>query len=111
MRLPKEALVGLDGLEREEAPPAKAPSKTPPTPLTLAAESSARLKAEIERAGGREVCFLARVDEGRPLADPPVASQGRQKAQRQYERRSDEESPTDPANRHPGSVPVEARAS
>ena len=70
MRLPKEALVGLDGLEPDEAPPAKAPGKTPPTPLTLSAESSARLKAEIERAGGREVCFLARVDDEMPVLAP-----------------------------------------
>ena len=39
MRLPKEALVGLDGLEPDEAPPAKAPGKTPPTPLTLSARA------------------------------------------------------------------------
>ena len=76
MRLPKEALVGLDGLEPEEAPPAKAPSKTPPTPLTLSAESAERLKAEIERAGGREVCFLARVDEDRVVREPRAVARG-----------------------------------
>jgi len=76
MRLPKEALVGLDGLEPDETPPAKAPGKTPPTPLTLSAESSARLKAEIERAGGREVCFLARVDEDRVIHEPRAVARG-----------------------------------
>jgi ATP-dependent DNA helicase DinG len=78
MRLPKEALVGLDGLEPDAVlpAPAKAPSKPPPTPLTLSAETSARLKAEIERAGGREVCFLARVDEDRVVREPRAVARG-----------------------------------
>ena len=78
MRLPKEALVGLDGLEPEVALPgsAQAPSKPPPTPLTLSNESAARLRAEIERAGGREVCFLARVDEGRVVREPRAVARG-----------------------------------
>ncbi|MCH7533291.1 MAG: DEAD/DEAH box helicase [Gemmatimonadetes bacterium] len=80
MRIPKEALVGLDGLdgvdglEPEAAPPR--PAATPPTPLTLSGESSARLKAEIERAGGREVCFLARVDEDRVVREPRAVARG-----------------------------------
>jgi ATP-dependent DNA helicase DinG len=74
MRIPKEALVGFDGLEPEaEAPQA---SKTPPTPLTLSVESAARLRAEIERAGGREVCFLARVDEDRVVREPRAVARG-----------------------------------
>ena len=53
MRLPREVLVGLDGLDTEENPsrPAATPPRLPatsPAPLTLSAESSARLKAEIE---------------------------------------------------------------
>jgi ATP-dependent DNA helicase DinG len=78
MRLPKEALVGLDGLEPDAVlpAPAKVPSKPPPTPLTLSAETSARLKAEIERAGGREVCFLARVDEDRVVREPRAVARG-----------------------------------
>jgi ATP-dependent DNA helicase DinG len=77
MRLPKEVLVGLDGLDPdEEAPDAKARSKPPPTPLSLSSESSARMRAEIERAGGREVCFLARVDEQRVVREPRAVARG-----------------------------------
>jgi ATP-dependent DNA helicase DinG len=78
MRIPKEALVGLDGLEPGATPrgPAQAPTKTPPTPLTLSAESTARLREEIERAGGREVCFLARVDGDRVVREPRTVARG-----------------------------------
>ena len=81
MRLPREVLVGLDGLDTEENPsrPAATPPRLPatsPAPLTLSAESSARLKAEIERAGGREVCFLAHVDEGRVVREPRAVARG-----------------------------------
>ncbi|MCH8168517.1 MAG: DEAD/DEAH box helicase, partial [Proteobacteria bacterium] len=41
-----------------------------------AAEREVRLKAEIERAGGREVCFLARVDEDRVVREPRAVARG-----------------------------------
>ena len=90
MRIPKETLVGLDGLEPEAPPPdfdglepgatphslSQTPTKPTPTPLRLSAESSARLRTEIERAGGREVCFLARVDEERVVCEPRAVARG-----------------------------------
>jgi ATP-dependent DNA helicase DinG len=91
VRLPKEALVGLDGLEQDEAEPAegRAPpasragvlaeagvTRAAPRPLTLSAEAAARIRSEIERAGGREVCFLASVDEGRVVHDPRAVARG-----------------------------------
>ena len=46
------------------------------TPLTLSAEAALRIRAEIERAGGREVCFLASVDEARVVRDPRAVARG-----------------------------------
>jgi ATP-dependent DNA helicase DinG len=72
VRLPKEALAGLDGLEPEV--PRRAPA--PPTPLTLSPESRAKIRAEVARAGGREVCFLAEVDERRVVNEPRAVARG-----------------------------------
>jgi ATP-dependent DNA helicase DinG len=49
---------------------------TPPRALTLAPGTAERLRAEIERAGGREVCFLATVDENRVVFDPRAVARG-----------------------------------
>jgi ATP-dependent DNA helicase DinG len=54
------------------AAPPDAPSD--PVPLRLDPAASARIRSEVERAGGREVCFLARVTPDRVIVEPrPVA--------------------------------------
>ena len=73
VRLPEEVLAGLDGLVPE---PALRRPAAPPTPLKLSAECRERLRAEIARAGGREVCFLATVDESRTVHDPRAVARG-----------------------------------
>ena len=73
LRLPKEVLAGLDGLD-EEAPPPR-PS-VPPTPLTLSPDAAERIRHEIARAGGREVCFLASVDGDRVVHGPRAVARG-----------------------------------
>jgi len=73
-------LVGLDGLDEpvEEAPSGRA--SKPRRPLTLSVEATASMRAEIERAGGREVCFLASVDEARVVRDPRAVARGNHEA-------------------------------
>lgn len=73
----RAVLAGLDGLEPEddEAPPTKE-GRTPLRPLRLTREARARVRVEIERAGGREVCFLAEVDGRRRVHDPRAVSRG-----------------------------------
>ena len=72
--LPREALVGLDGLEPSDEEP-RAP-KPAVVPLTLSPETALYVRSEIARAGGREVCFLASVDEGRIVHDPRAVARG-----------------------------------
>jgi len=74
--LPKEALAGFDGLEPDEEIVTASAGRPPPTPLTLSPDAAQRLRHEIERAGGREVCFLASVDERRVVRDPRAVSRG-----------------------------------
>ena len=76
IRLPREALVGLDGFEPDEDAAEAAPRTAPDVPLTLSPASAAKIRQEIERAGGREVCFLATVDEQRVVHDPRAVSRG-----------------------------------
>lgn len=80
LTLPKEALAGLDGLDRAEDDEVEGPGatdpRTPARPLTLAPASRARIRAEIDRAGGREVCFLASVDGERVVHDPRAVARG-----------------------------------
>lgn len=84
MRLPKEVLVGLDGLEghdvdgqdADEGVPHPRSGEVPPAPLSLSAAATERIRAEIERAGGREVCFLASVDEARVVREPRAVARG-----------------------------------
>jgi ATP-dependent DNA helicase DinG len=80
---PERALLaGLDGLEApdpesdlsEEALRATAPKSS--RPLRLSPDAAARIRSEIERAGGREVCFLADVDEKRMIRDPKAVARG-----------------------------------
>ncbi len=47
-----------------------------PHPLRLAPEAAQCLRAEIERAGGREVCFLASVDATRVVRTPRAVARG-----------------------------------
>jgi ATP-dependent DNA helicase DinG len=68
-------LVGVDGLEPEDEPSPPRRRKTT-RPLRLTKDAQARVRAEIERAGGREVCFLADVDEQRRIHDPRAVSRG-----------------------------------
>jgi ATP-dependent DNA helicase DinG len=72
----RAVLAGLDGLEPEEEEPAPRKGRAPGRPLSLTREAQARVRAEIERAGGREVCFLAEVDERRRVHDPRAVSRG-----------------------------------
>ena len=88
LRLPREALVGLDGLIEEDdggdepgAPGSDAAREGPalrpaPRALTLSDDAVARIRHEIERAGGREVCFLAEVDEERVVHGVRAVSRG-----------------------------------
>ena len=75
LRLPAAALAGLDGLEDDveegdgDGQPDAARSgrrraaRDLSLPdLTLSPEAARRIREEIARAGGREVCFLATVD-------------------------------------------------
>ncbi len=76
----RAVLVGLDGLEPDpEEPPGEKPfrgGRRVSRPLSLSPESRDRIRAEIERAGGREVCFLADVDERRVVLEPRAVSRG-----------------------------------
>jgi ATP-dependent DNA helicase DinG len=47
-----------------------------PIPLTLDPDAAARVRAEIERAGGREVCFLVEVTAARTLVNPRAVARG-----------------------------------
>lgn len=82
--LPASALSGLDGLDFD-ADAAGVPGQQgqdgsapppPDRPLTLSDSSSERLRAEIARAGGREVCFLADVDDDRIVQNPRAVARG-----------------------------------
>ncbi len=81
MSVPAEALFGLDGLEdaddaSQASPGTTVPDALPAARLTLSPEAQAGLRAEIARAGGREVCFLAEVDEQRVVRQPRAVARG-----------------------------------
>ena len=76
LRAQRAVLAGLDGLEPEDGGPEPGRGPVPGRPLRLTREARARVRAEIERAGGREVCFLAEVDESRRVHDPRAVSRG-----------------------------------
>ncbi|MBI4541034.1 MAG: helicase c2 [Gemmatimonadetes bacterium] len=48
--------------------------------LRLTTEAAARIRAEIERARGREVCFLATVTPDREVVDPRAVARGNREA-------------------------------
>jgi len=87
-RLPKAALAGLDGTEdgaedtRADAAAGKPlesarRARDPAVPeLTLSPEARVRIRDEIARAGGREVCFLASVDDARVVHDARAVARG-----------------------------------
>lgn len=68
-------LAGLDGLD-QEGPALPEPPKRGGRPLRLSEAAAKRVRMEIERAGGREVCFLASVDEARVVHRPRAVSRG-----------------------------------
>lgn len=83
----RAVLSGLDGLEPEGPEETGGGSRggegskgkgrrRPPRPLRLTREAQARIRSEIARAGGREVCFLADVDDRRQVHDPRAVSRG-----------------------------------
>lgn len=72
---PAATLVGLDGLEgRAESPPGA--MRRGSVPLTLDPAAAERMRAEIARAGGREVCFMASVTAERVVVDPRAVARG-----------------------------------
>jgi ATP-dependent DNA helicase DinG len=71
---PSAALVGVDGLDESPLPrPGPRPGAVP---LRLAPEAAERIREEIARAGGREVCFLASVTAERQVVDPRAVARG-----------------------------------
>lgn len=74
------ALVGLDGLDDPEPETAGEGTSPPPRRLTLSPQAAVRIREEIQRAGGREVCFLATVDQNRVVQDPRAVSRGNHEA-------------------------------
>ena len=100
MTLPREALAGVDGIEHDRPsgrpgaegladaalpgglPPGVLERAAPPRresplrPLSLSEEAARRIRREIDRAGGREVCFLASVDEERVVHDARAVARG-----------------------------------
>ena len=77
--LPAVALAGLDGTEGAAVVPHGGQSRDLP-PLRLAPDAAERIREEIRRAGGREVCFLAQVTPERTLTDPRPVARGNYEA-------------------------------
>ena len=84
IRLPTAALAGLDGAEddagdeeaRLPARRSRAARDLALPALRLSPEAARRLRAEIARAGGREVCFLATVDAERVVHEARAVARG-----------------------------------
>tara|TARA_B100000959_G_scaffold230226_1_gene246153 strand:- start:5222 stop:7837 length:2616 start_codon:yes stop_codon:yes gene_type:complete len=74
VRFSDERISGKNefGLDDPRDPPASSSQN----PLTLSSASQATIRAEIEKAGGREVCFLAEVDDVRVIQDPRAVARG-----------------------------------
>ena len=71
---PSRALAGLDGLDEiPEGPPRPLPGAVA---LRLSPEAAEKIRFEIDRAGGREVCFLATVDADRTVVAPRAVARG-----------------------------------
>ncbi len=73
----RAVLAGLDGLEPEPAETGtRAGPKAGLEPLRLSDDAADRIRQEIDRAGGREVCFLATVDAQRVVHEPRAVARG-----------------------------------
>ena len=55
-------------------------SGAPASDLTLSPEAAERIRAEVLKAGGREVCFLARINEAREVVEPSAVARGNKAA-------------------------------
>ena len=73
-RFSDERISGNDGFELDE--PRDLTASSSQNPLTLSSASQATIRAEIEKAGGREVCFLAEVDDVRVIQEPRAVARG-----------------------------------
>ena len=73
-RFSDERISGKDGFELDE--PRDLTASSSQNPLTLSSASQATIRAEIEKAGGREVCFLAEVDDVRVIQEPRAVARG-----------------------------------
>ena len=73
-RFSDERISGKDGFELDE--PRDLPASSSQNPLTLSSTSQATIRAEIKKAGGREVCFLAEVDDVRVIQEPRAVARG-----------------------------------
>ncbi len=73
-RFSGERITGEDGFELDE--PRDLTASSSQNPLTLSSASQATIRAEIEKAGGREVCFLAEVDDVRVIQEPRAVARG-----------------------------------
>ena len=51
-----------------------------PSDLRLSPDAAEQIRAEVEKAGGREVCFLARVSPDRMLVEPRAVARGNKAA-------------------------------
>ena len=77
--VPAVALAGLDGTEGLPVVPRRGESGDL-QPLRLETGAAEQIRREIRRAGGREVCFLARVTPERMLTDPRLVARGNHNA-------------------------------
>jgi ATP-dependent DNA helicase DinG len=74
VRFSDERISGKNEFELDD--PRDPPASSSQNPLTLSSASQATIRAEIEKAGGREVCFLAEVDDVRVIQDPRAVARG-----------------------------------
>ncbi len=51
-------------------------NSAPPSDLSLSPAAAERIRVEVAKAGGREVCFLAQVDPDRVLVEPRAVARG-----------------------------------
>jgi ATP-dependent DNA helicase DinG len=74
VRFSDERISGKNEFELDD--PRDPPASSSQNPLTLSSTSQATIRAEIEKAGGREVCFLAEVDDVRVIQNPRAVARG-----------------------------------
>lgn len=76
---PAHALAGLDGLDRDADAAPLGPARGA-EPLRLSPQAADVVRREVERARGREVCFLCRVAPGRVVVEPRAVARGNRQA-------------------------------